>query len=109
EIRRRLLTPDEAMRLDPDHAVVFVAGQQPIYARKRRYFDDGDLLSRANLPAPATSPHAEGVRDAWRPPQVSRRLLIANADPNPGPSTPARSPAAREVGLQLDSHTVERG
>jgi len=109
EIRRRLLTPDEAMRLDPDHAVVFVAGQQPIYARKRRYFDDGDLLSRANLPAPATSPHAEGARDAWRPPQVSRRLLIANADPNPGPSTPARSPATREVGLQLDSHTVERG
>lgn len=55
EIRRRLLTPDEAMRLDPDHEVVFVAGQQPIYAAKLRYFENRALAWRAKLAAPVSA------------------------------------------------------
>jgi type IV secretion system protein VirD4 len=52
EIRRRLLTPDEAMRLDPDHEVVFVAGQQPIYSRKLRYFNDQNFCRRSAMAPP---------------------------------------------------------
>ncbi|MGE0639987.1 MAG: type IV secretory system conjugative DNA transfer family protein [Thermoanaerobaculia bacterium] len=65
EIRRRLLTPDEAMRLDPDHEVVFVAGQQPMYAGKSRYFQDRELSRRANLAAPASSGRTGRSATAW--------------------------------------------
>ena len=65
EIRRRLLTPDEAMRLDPDHEVVFVAGQQPLYVAKSRYFVDWELSRRASLPAPATSGRAGRTASPW--------------------------------------------
>ena len=65
EIRRRLLTPDEAMRLDPDHEVVFVAGQQPLYVAKSRYFVDRELSRRAYLPAPATSGRASRTPSPW--------------------------------------------
>ncbi len=65
EIRRRLLTPDEAMRLDPDHEVVFVAGQQPMYAGKARYFQDRELARRANVAAPASSDRTSRSDTAW--------------------------------------------
>ena len=65
EIRRRLLTPDEAMRLDSDHEVMFVAGEQPLYARKLRYFDDRDLRRRAAVPAPVESARLESERPSW--------------------------------------------
>ncbi|MGE0642019.1 MAG: type IV secretory system conjugative DNA transfer family protein, partial [Thermoanaerobaculia bacterium] len=65
EIRRRLLTPDEAMRLDPDHEVVFVAGQQPLYVAKSRYFVDRELSRRAYLSAPATSGRASRTPSPW--------------------------------------------
>ena len=65
EIRRRLLTPDEAMRLDPDHGVVFVAGQQPMYAGKSRYFQDRELSRRASLAAPASSGRTGRCATAW--------------------------------------------
>lgn len=55
EIRRRLLTPDEAMRLHPDHQVIFVSGQQPIYAAKSRYFSDSELDRRSRLATPCDS------------------------------------------------------
>ena len=65
EIRRRLLTPDEAMRLDPDHEVVFVAGQQPMYTGKARYFQDRELARRANVAAPASSDRTSRSDTAW--------------------------------------------
>ena len=66
EIRRRLLTPDEAMRLDPDHAVVFVAGQQPIYSAKARYFADRELSRRASLPAPESTERVMPHTSTWQ-------------------------------------------
>ncbi len=59
EGERPLLTPDEARRLPPDDALVFVAGHAPIYGRKIKYFEDATFSSRAKvaLPAPA-SPEA---------------------------------------------------
>lgn len=70
KVRRRLLTPDEAMRLDADHEVVFVAGEQPIYARKLRYFEDDRLASAACGPAPA-SVRIGGRRSCWLLPSRS--------------------------------------
>src|SRR5262249_53442490 len=40
ETQRPLLTPDEVMRLPDDAALVFVAGQAPIYGRRIRYYED---------------------------------------------------------------------
>lgn len=55
QIQRRLLTPDEAMRLPDDDALVFVAGHPPIRATKIRYFTDHVLAHRASLPPPLPS------------------------------------------------------
>jgi len=66
EIRRRLITPDEAMRLDPDHAVVFVAGQQPIYAAKGRYFADRELARRAGVRPPECPPFGAPATSPWQ-------------------------------------------
>lgn len=55
---RRLLTPDEAMRLPADDALIFVAGEPPIRASKIRYYEDEELTRRAGvriLPGPETA------------------------------------------------------
>jgi type IV secretion system protein VirD4 len=65
EIRRRLLTPDEAMRIDPDHEVVFVAGQQPIYAKKLRFFGDEELRRRSAVRPPTDSHRLDSARGSW--------------------------------------------
>ncbi len=55
ESERPLLTPDEARRLPPDDALVFVAGHAPIYGRKIKYYADPTFSERSKiaLPAPA--------------------------------------------------------
>jgi type IV secretion system protein VirD4 len=50
QVQRRLLTPDEAMRLPDDEALIFVAGHAPIRARKIRYFQDDVLSTRSSIP-----------------------------------------------------------
>jgi type IV secretion system protein VirD4 len=77
EVRRRLLTPDEAMRIDPDHHVVFVAGQQPIYARKLRYFEDRELARRSDTRPPAASSRLGSERQTWQELPLPRRVLSA--------------------------------
>jgi len=64
EVQRPLLTPDEAMRLPPDDAIVFVCGYPPIYGRKIRYFEDPTFLSRSNIAAPPTRQILQPSRDA---------------------------------------------
>jgi len=56
ETERPLLTPDEARRLPPDDALVFVAGYAPIYGRKIKYYADGTFSERAKIALPATVP-----------------------------------------------------
>ena len=51
QVRRPLLTPDEAMRLPEDDALIFVAGYPPIRAGKVRYWEDEVLAGRAVPPA----------------------------------------------------------
>ncbi len=52
ETERPLLTPDEARRLPPDDALVFVAGHAPIYGRKIKYYADAVFSERAKVPLP---------------------------------------------------------
>lgn len=55
EFGRELLTPDEAMALPPDEALVFVAGHPPIRGRKIRYYEDREFSRRAKVePPPVT-------------------------------------------------------
>ncbi len=49
ETERPLLTPDEARRLPPDDALIFVAGHAPIYGRKIKYYEDGVFSERAKV------------------------------------------------------------
>jgi type IV secretion system protein VirD4 len=49
ESERPLLTPDEARRLPPDDALVFVAGHAPIYGRKIKYYEDRTFSERAKV------------------------------------------------------------
>jgi type IV secretion system protein VirD4 len=107
EIRRRLLTPDEAMRIDPDHEVVFVAGQQPIYARKLRYFEDGELRRRASLEVPSVSDRVSTGHWWWSrlpvPAEVpARELAVESADLH----ELARMHADREAPLDQDSWSM---
>jgi len=52
QVQRRLLTPDEAMRLPNDEALIFVAGYAPIRAGKIRYFLDSAFSARAAIRPP---------------------------------------------------------
>lgn len=53
DTERPLLTPDEARRLPPDDALVFVAGHAPIYGRKIKYYEDATFSARAKVALPA--------------------------------------------------------
>ena len=62
ETQRPLITPDEVMRLPKDNALVFVAGQRPIWAVKARYFADRRLAKRSML---ATPECADAIGHDW--------------------------------------------
>lgn len=53
ETERPLITPDEVRRLPDEDALIFVAGQSPIYGKKIRYYEDRTFSERARIPAPA--------------------------------------------------------
>jgi type IV secretion system protein VirD4 len=54
-IQRPLLTPDEAMRLPEEAALIFKAGDAPIYGAKIRYFLDPVFNARSLIPPPQHS------------------------------------------------------
>ena len=69
ESHRALLTPDEAMRLPDDAALVFVAGARPILATKLRYFESKEFTRRAAIPAPVRPDLVAPEREeSWRGP-----------------------------------------
>ena len=49
ETERPLLTPDEVRRLPEDDALVLVAGQPPVYAKKIKYYRDPVFSERAKI------------------------------------------------------------
>ncbi|MCP3963612.1 MAG: type IV secretory system conjugative DNA transfer family protein [bacterium] len=73
QTRRRLLMPDEAMRLPSDDALIFVAGHAPIRAAKIRYFDDERLSRRAKIPPPGVSDVMALEPQAWTSSSRGRR------------------------------------
>ena len=113
EVRRRLLTPDEAMRLDAGHEVVFVAGEQPIYASKLRYFEDSELRRRSAVKPPYASERLGSASGPWvgraarvgsqvksLDPAVEQLAALASVDRerDKDPQMPA---AGRSLGLDL--------
>ena len=96
---------DEAMRIDPDHEVVFVAGQQPIYARKLRYFVDKELLRRAAKQPPVSSDRLGFMGGcSWAELAPCGALVSESADPAVEQLTALTS---RDRGLDEDLGRLE--
>ena len=65
EMQRPLITPDEVMRLPDENALVFLAGERPIWAMKGRYFEDPRLERRTRLPVPSRCEPILHPWDTW--------------------------------------------
>jgi type IV secretion system protein VirD4 len=50
ETARPLLTPGEVMQLPPDKSIIMISGHPPIRARKLRYYEDRNFVSRVLAP-----------------------------------------------------------
>jgi len=88
-MQRPLLTPDEAMRLPEDAALIFVAGHPPVYANKIRYYDDADLNARSKIPPPL---HSDRIEHEHQRPELPPKAVITNGDGtngNQAAATPA--------------------
>ena len=91
ETARPLMTPGEVMQLPATDEIVMVAGNPPIRAKKLRYYEDPDFVSRV-LPAPVLVAGAY----ADRPP--SRRDDWSGAAPiAAGVEAPTESSSPRPV------------
>jgi type IV secretion system protein VirD4 len=55
EVERDLLTADEAMRMSADDCIIFVAGNDPIYGKKIKYYEDATFDARSKIKAPLIS------------------------------------------------------
>jgi type IV secretion system protein VirD4 len=64
EVRRDLLTPDEAMRL-PDHVELLFHRGVPFLAHKIKYYEDADFRARASLPPPQASDRIPPRGNVW--------------------------------------------
>ncbi len=78
ETERPLLTPDEARRLPPDDALIFLAGHPPIYGKKIKYYEDPVFSKRAKVAPPLGNGReparvASGARPVAVPLTVSGR------------------------------------
>ena len=67
ESARQLLTPGEIMQLPPDDEIILVSGSSPVRAKKLRYFEDQNFVSRVFSPPALTGPdHPYGDRPSPR-------------------------------------------
>lgn len=55
EVERSLLTPDEAMRLPENDCIIFIAGTDPIYGKKIKYYNHPELDARSKVAPPEKS------------------------------------------------------
>jgi type IV secretion system protein VirD4 len=81
ETARALLTPGEVMQLPLDDAVVMVSGHPPIKAKKLRYYQDRNFISRI-LPAPTLAVDAYADRPAARPDDWSGLAPLVAPEPS---------------------------
>lgn len=63
ENARKLMTPDEASRMDEEKELVFVTGKRPIYADKIRFFKEPYFVKRVSVKAPPFSDTCTEVKD----------------------------------------------
>lgn len=108
ESHRALLTPDEALRLPPDAALVFVSGSRPILGRKLHYFRDSRFAERARIAAPEVSDRLPHQGCSWPtasdlapldPPPTDTRLEAPAASPT---DTPSEAPPPEAEALFAD-------
>jgi type IV secretory pathway TraG/TraD family ATPase VirD4 len=78
DTERRLLTPDEAMRLPEEDMLIFCAGHTPIYGRKIRYYRDRQFMVLARTPPPDLS-------DRLAPPATLSEAQVRPAGNLPAP------------------------
>jgi type IV secretion system protein VirD4 len=98
ESQRALLTPDEAMRLPEDAALIFVSGTPPILGRKLRYYLDGIFSARARIPSAERSDEIAHDWSEWTERKPQEQI------PPVAESTPAKLPrrvARRPHGADL--------
>lgn len=103
EVARPLITPDEAMRLGSDKALIFTSGQPAIRASKIRYYTEPFLKRKAALKSPLKSDRIPAPpTDGEKPPGV---VITAPAE---GGTTDTETAAetARSVNF-LDKTTTE--
>jgi type IV secretion system protein VirD4 len=72
ESQRPLLTPDEAMRLPGEGALVFIAGSPPILGRKIRYYEDPVFAARSAVSLPTESQKIRHDWSRWIPREVMK-------------------------------------
>ena len=129
ESQRPLLTPDEALRLPEEAALVFSAGHRPILAEKISYYEDPRFLERAQIPPPPRSDRIEAGHCDWDAPARSTDKPSTSKEPCPAervppddgnPSTirtssaPSSAAPPEEIVSSIDSgaanqRTVKRG
>ncbi|UDF05628.1 conjugal transfer protein TraG [Asticcacaulis sp. AND118] len=121
ETARQLLTPGEVMQLPPQDELVLVSGVAPIRAKKLRYFEDRNFITR-RLPPPVLSEgvyldRPEGRPDDWAgrvratSKQLAAALEIENAAEDEGGLQQQRHPSLGDenaVGAPGEVETVER-
>lgn len=104
ESARQLLTPGEIMQLPPDDEIILVSGYSPVRAKKLRYFEDQNFVSRVVSPPALTGPdHPYGDRpsprlDDWG--QDTRAVddrLFANLDEASASSDDGGKDRKREI------------
>jgi type IV secretory pathway TraG/TraD family ATPase VirD4 len=86
EVRRRLLNPDEALRLPPDKALLFYTGLPPVLVHRLRYYEHPELVRRSLLPPPSR----EEIRPLLPPPRNSWAGYLV-----PRPERRRRAPSGR--------------
>ena len=111
ETGRPLLTPDEAMRLPNDAALIFVAGHPPIYGQKIRYYQDPVFSERATIPPPQHADRLTHDESPWalqvpRPesggaPAETPSATDGTSSPDPDPLAGERVDDAADLGRFL--------
>ena len=63
ENARKLMTPDEASRMDEEKELVFVTGKRPIFADKIRFYKEPYFVKRVSVKAPPFSDTCTEVKN----------------------------------------------
>lgn len=92
EVRRQLLTPDEATRLPSDTVFIRIEGQQPLLVKKINYFKNAEFLQRASINRVAQSDRLI-------------RVSVSDTVPAAPPAEPILPPHAQDI-RQIDSHDI---